>query len=50
VNNTPTPTNNEYDPEWCDSCESFVVADECPCNNNGGWAWMPFHNGQGDDC
>lgn len=40
----PTPTNNENDPNYCDSCDSFInLADECDCLNNGGWGWYPYH-------
>jgi len=44
MENTPTPSNNPYNADWCDACSREIVNDECECHNNGGWAWLPFHN------
>jgi len=39
-----TPTNNPYNEDFCDACDSPVVDNECLCHNEGGWGWYPFHN------
>jgi hypothetical protein len=44
-----TPTNNPYNSEYCDACDTYLKGDECACHNDGGWGWYPFHNEETED-